>query len=169
MKGIAIAAALAMAVVATGCARFQFYTKADLKGDETGLKLYPAKPYVLVAHQADESKAADISVVYLPDLANPYYATPQSGWGSSNLTMTITNGVLTQFGQQVDNGGAANLTSLGSLVTAVAGARKAVPTVNANETLLEFSLYEVVMDNGRTTLRKVAVDGAPAAPPAPNR
>lgn len=44
-------------------------------------------------------------------------AMARSGWGSSNLTMKLADGRITEFGQQVDSGGAATLSSIASLET----------------------------------------------------
>lgn len=168
MKGIMIAATLAAAAV-SGCAGFEFRSDAALTGAEQGLKLYTPKPYVLVARQGGETKPVDVSIVYLPDLAHPYYAKARSGWGSSNLTMKVTDGMLTEFGQQVDSNAAATLTSVGSLLTAAAGLRtKDVPRDPTKP--LEFSLYEIDNSTGTTILREVAIPGAAgAAALAPKR
>src|SRR5687768_13568288 len=85
-----------------GCARFQFYNNSDLTGAETGIKYYTAKPYLLVARTGNKDKPVEVSVVYLPDMKNPVYASPRSGLGSSNLTLSLSNGMLTAMGQQTD-------------------------------------------------------------------
>jgi hypothetical protein len=124
---------------------------------------------VLVARQGPDTKPVDVSIVYLPDLAHPYYAKARSGWGSSNLTLKVTDGMLTEFGQQVDSNAAATLTSVGSLLTAAAGLRtKDVPRDPTKP--LEFSLYEIDNSTGTTILREVAIPGAAgAAALAPKR
>jgi hypothetical protein len=156
MKGIVIAATLAAAAAVSGCAGFEFRSDAMLTGPEQGLKLYTPKPYVLVARQGGESKPVDVSIVYLPDLAHPYYAKARSGWGSSNLTMKVTDGMLTEFGQQVDSTAASTLTSVGSLLTAAAGLRTKEVTRDVKKPL-EFSLYEIDNTAGTTILREVMI------------
>jgi hypothetical protein len=176
MKGIAMAAtALAVAGALSGCSGFEFYSDASLTGGERGLTLYPPKPYILVARGGPDSKPVDVSVIYLPDLANPYYAKARSGWGSSNLTMSVTNGVLTQFGQQVDNNGAATITSVSGLLTAAGALRKSTD-MGKEDKPAEFTLYEVVSAGGSTQLREVMLTSGgtlsappPAAPPTPKR
>ena len=156
MKGIAIAATLAAGAALSGCAGFEFYSDAALGGPEKGLKLYTPKPYLLVARQGGDAKPVDISIVYLPDLANPYYAKARSGWGSSNLTMKLTDGMMTEFGQQVDSNGAATLTSVGSLLTA-AGALRTKEVARDPKKPLEFTLYEIDNASGTTKLIEVRV------------
>lgn len=168
MKGIVIAATLAAAAV-SGCAGFEFRSGPALDSAEQGLRLYTPKPYVLVARQGGDSKPVDVSIIYLPDLAHPYYAKARSGWGSSNLTMKVTDGMLTEFGQQVDSNAAATLTSVGSLLTAAAGLRTKDVVRDAKHPL-EFSLYEIDNSSGTTTLREVTIpDASGAAPAAPKR
>jgi hypothetical protein len=107
-----------------GCARFQFYKSAELSGSETGIKFYTAKPYLLVARTGNKEKPVEVSVVYLPDLQNPLYASPRSGFGSSNLTLSLSNGMLTAMGQQTDTKVPELLTSVGGLAEALATAKK---------------------------------------------
>lgn len=149
MTKATIAAVLA-AMLLAGCAGFEFYDNAALEGKETGIKFYTPKPYLLVARK--DAKPVEISIVYLPDLSKPHYAKARSGWGSSNLTMKLADGAITEFGQQVDNGGAANLSSLASLATAV-GAK--LLRNDGGEERPEFSLYEI--DTSTNKLKEVEI------------
>jgi hypothetical protein len=106
-----------------GCASLKFYPDKDMKRSEVGLKSYYAKPYVLVARDGTQ-KVTSVNIVYLPDLANPVYAKARSGYGSSNLTLAFSNGMITNFGQQVDTKIPESVTSLGGLVTALATSDK---------------------------------------------
>ncbi len=149
-------AAVVCIVLAAGCARFEFYPDAEMQGVESGIRIYPVKPYLLVAHTGDPSKPVEISVQYIPDLSKPVFAKARSGWGSSNLTMSFSNGIMTQFGQQVDANAAGILSSAGTLATAVGGLRKAeAPTKNGPT--LEFTLYEIDNSAGPTVLRPVQI------------
>ena len=87
--------------------------------------------------------------------------------------MKVTDGMLTEFGQQVDSNAVATLTSVGSLLMAAAGLRTKDVARDAKNPL-EFSLYEIDNTSGTTMLREVsipnAVGAAPvSAPVAPKR
>ena len=155
-----IAVALA-AVLAAGCARFEIYDNAKLAGEETGIKFYTPKPYLLVGRVGGTSKPIEVSIVYLPDLSQPYYAKARSGWGSSNLTMKLADGRITEFGQQVDNTGAATLSSIAQLGTAL-NTKSMAMMQEPGKPKLEFSLYEI--DNSKTpaVLREVEIPNARA-------
>jgi hypothetical protein len=152
-----IAAVACIALATAGCAGFEFYQDAALKGTETGIPIYPAKPYLLVAHTGDPTKPVDVSVQYIPDFSKPVYAKARSGWGSSNLTMTFNNGIMTQFGQQVDANTAGIVSSLGTLATSVGGLKSTQGVKGRDGQTLEFSLYEIDNSGGTTVLRPVAV------------
>ena len=107
-----------------GCARMAFYTDPDVKGQETGIKFFTAKPYLLVARTGAKDKPVEISLLYIPDLAKPVYAKPESGFGSANLTLALSNGMLTSFGQQTDTKVPDLLTAFGALSKDLATARK---------------------------------------------
>jgi uncharacterized membrane-anchored protein YhcB (DUF1043 family) len=118
------AAAICVALCASGCARFAFYSNADLTGRETGIKFYTPKPYLLVARTGAQDKPTEVSVIYIPDLARPIYAQLRTGIGSANLTMTLSNGMLTTIGQDTDTKIPELITALGGFATSVATARK---------------------------------------------
>lgn len=63
-----------------------------------------------------EGYKADI--LTLPDLTEARYAVLHPGYGSSNLSLKLNNGVLTDVGQLVDTKIPEIITALGSLTTA---------------------------------------------------
>jgi len=117
-------AAIAAISLLGGCARMALYTSPNLEGPETGIRFYTPKPYLLVARTGNKDKPIDVSVVYLPDMKNPVYAKPKSGLGSANLTLGMSNGMLTNFGQQTDSKIPDLLTAFGVLNKDLATARK---------------------------------------------
>jgi hypothetical protein len=116
--------AILVVTCVSGCARFAFYSDANLSGVETGVKFYTPKPYLLVARTGSKDKPNDISVIYIPDLSHPIYAKPMVGIGANNLTLALSNGILTTLGQQTDSKIPELLTALGGFATSVATARK---------------------------------------------
>jgi hypothetical protein len=142
---------LAVALIAaatSGCAGLDVYQTPDLSGTQSGIKFYTAKPYVLVARSAAD-KPFEVKVVYLPDLANPLYAKPRTGIGMAKYTLAFNDGgMLTSFNQETD----AKLPELvGNLATLV----KAFDFGRTTETNATFELYEVMVADGKTTLKKV--------------
>lgn len=107
-----VAAGLVVALL-TGCAGVSFYSDPTLK-DKTGIPIYGAKPYVLVARTKAKDKPVEVSIQYLTDYSRVIYAKPRSGFGSSDLKLSLSNGQLTQFGQATD-------TKIPELIAAVSG------------------------------------------------
>lgn len=101
-----------------GCGHIGFYDNPDLSGGETGVKFYTPKPYLLVTRTQVKESPIKAELVYLPDLSKPVYAKAVAGMGSSDLSMTFSNGMLTTFGQKTDPKVAETATGLGGLVTA---------------------------------------------------
>lgn len=114
---------LAVVLGLGGCAGLEFNSDVDMKGQAVGLKSYYPKPYILVARDGT-SKVTSVNVHYLPDLANPVFVKPRSGYGSANLTMAFTNGMISNFGQQTDTK-LPGLPELGGFNLALAAAEKA--------------------------------------------
>jgi len=98
-----------------GCAGINIYSDPSLdKSSQTGIPFYAPKPYLLIKRTGAKDKPIDISVIYIPDTSKTFYAKPKAGFGSSNLSLTFQNGVLTTFGQEVDS-------KVTELISAIAG------------------------------------------------
>jgi hypothetical protein len=119
-KGIAVLIAV---LGLHGCAGVTFYSDATLK-TQTGIPIYAPKPYLLVARTGAKDKPVEVSIVYLNDPQKVIYADPRSGFGSANLTLALSNGQMTSFGQQTDTKIPELITSLGGLITSRATASK---------------------------------------------
>lgn len=118
--------ALSISVLLCGCAGVDFYSTSGLKpGTETGIPIYASKPYLLVSRTGNKDKPTEVTIVHLSDQSKVIYAKPRSGFGSSNLTLSLANGQMTSFGQQVDTKIPEMITSLAGMVTARGGAAKA--------------------------------------------
>jgi hypothetical protein len=107
-----------------GCARVAFYSDPEFEHKITGVKFYTPKPYLLIARTGAKDKPVDISIVYLPDLANPSYARPIAGLGSSDLAMSFTNGMLSSYGEKTDSKIPELISALGSFTGSAAQAAK---------------------------------------------
>ena len=152
MRLFTLGGIVAVLALTAGCARFAIYDNPRLAGEESGIRFYAAKPYILVAENADSQKP-DVSVVYLPDLANPQFARPQSGVGLAKLTMEFSNSILTKFGQETDTKIPELLDSVGSLTKMLAELRRAEPRdLGVARPAEKFQLYEIAVVDGRTQL-----------------
>ena len=152
-----VALLLAAAAICTGCAELQVF---DEKGEQTGIRFYTSKPYLLVAFTGNNDKPVDVSVQHLPDVAHPYYARPRSGiFGTSTLQMNFQDGKLTSFGQTVDSGTAGALTAIGDFQKALAEVARARMEARAKgEALPNFRLYEIYNEVNVVKLREVVID-----------
>jgi hypothetical protein len=152
---------IAFAVLAgflASCASVEVY-KDEALTQKTALRAYTAKPYLLVARTSANAKPIEVSVVYLPDLAHPLFIKPVRGLGSSDLKLTLANGILTSYGLSTDAELADTLKGLGSLLSggaeALSALVKGLPAVAPGEEVVE--LYEVRVEEGKTTLRPVEI------------
>jgi uncharacterized protein YceK len=146
---------LTIIVALSGCAHISFHDPANPKPN-IGLEYYKPKLYLLVTQTKDGTKA---DVLTLPDLKNPRYALLHPGYGSSNLSLKLSNGILTDVGQNVDTKIPETITALSGLATAAAGAvkqpTKADGAVNEGPS---FTLYEIIITGNQLKLRKVAIE-----------
>lgn len=108
-----------------GCAGVTFYSSPDLKG-KTGIPVYGSSPYLLVARTGKADKPVETSIIYITDPNQVIFAKPRSGFGSANLTLALSGGQLTSFGQQTDTKLPELVSSLAGIVTARATADKLV-------------------------------------------
>ena len=108
MKYAKIAVLLGASAVLGGCAGLDF-------GDQ-GLSFYEPKPYLFVSVNKDCVSTA--TLISLPgDKKSVKF---KSGYGSSDLSVALSNGILTNAGQKVDTKVPETITSIASLGTAMA-------------------------------------------------
>lgn len=105
---------LALIFVFTSCSSIKFYSDKDLK-KETGIKVYEPKPYFLVERKTTKDLALKTSIIYLPDYENPTYIKPIKGIGSSDLQLSLNNGMINGYGISSD-------TKIPETITALTGA-----------------------------------------------
>lgn len=100
-----VVAALACAVL-TGCAHIEFDAGK-------GLAYYEPVPHLLVAQGADCSITATLLMLPGPKK----YLRLAEGYGASDLKVSLSDGMITEVGQTVDNRVPETLSSLASLAT----------------------------------------------------
>jgi hypothetical protein len=98
-------------LVLNGCATVKFYDDANLV-HRTGIKYFDPKPYLMISHKAKDQ--TDIQVVYLPDVTSPHYAYFSPGLGTHEFTLSVSNGILSSYGQKAD-------TKIPELITSMTG------------------------------------------------
>jgi len=145
-----------MFFLATSCATVKFYHDPTLK-NETGMRVYSAKPYLLVEYQGTKTVSLKTSIVYLPDLSDPQYIKIKPGIGSSALKIELTNGMLTSYGLTTDTKVPEILGKVTDLLTK---STTSIAGLTSNKTDAEpgqpaFELYETVISNGLTKLVQV--------------
>ena len=119
---------LGIVAIFTGCARISFHDPANPSGD-VEVEYYKPKFYLLVTQNKDGTKADTLT---LPDLTRPRYALLHPGYGSSTLSLKLSNGVLTDVGQTVDTKIPKTITALLGLATAAAMRVALGETISAN-------------------------------------
>jgi hypothetical protein len=133
------------------CAHISFHDPAE-PNRNVGVEYYKPKLYLLLTKGKEGYNA---SILTLPDLAQPRYALLHPGYGSSNLSLKLNNGILTDVGQQVDTKIPETLTALGSLATSGSGLAKLAAQAKAEAGEEPFQLFEIVLRNGELKLKRV--------------
>jgi len=146
-------------LVFTGCASVKFYSDADLK-NETGLRYYTLKPYLLVEFKATEDNTVKTTVIYLPDLENPQYVKTTSGLGSNELKMNFENGALASYGLVSESQIPETLEAFAAMLSKSAYAAQTftgegMPETDASE--VYFRLYEIIPGPDGTKIKEVTL------------
>jgi hypothetical protein len=160
----------------SSCSTVQFYSDSNLS-KKTGLKVYSAKPYLLVEY-AKKDAAKDnkkgktpnedtpgnmTSIIYLPDIGKPQYIKLKAGLGSSDLQVALTDGMVTSYGLKSDSKIPETITSIGGILTGLKALIAKSDSLAAEKSNLKevekpiFDLYEILMDDNGTSLKKVVL------------
>ena len=141
----------------SSCAGVKIYSDPEWQ-HQSSLKFYYSKPFLLVEYNANKDGTNKTTVVYLPDLTEPYYAKKINGLGSSELKIAYDNGAIASFGLSTDS----------KIPESVAGLRGLAATVNQLPLLANdakalkstqektFDLYAIIISEGKLVLKKVA-------------
>jgi hypothetical protein len=144
----------------TGCASVKFYSDPGLK-NETGLRYYTLKPYLLLEYKAEKDNTVKTTVVYLPDLSDPQYIVLRPGIGASEIKMTFANSALESYGVVTESQLPESLEAFAAMLSKSAYATQAftapeIPyTVETGEC---FKLYEIISGHDGTILKEIIPD-----------
>jgi len=142
----------------SGCAASRFYSDPAMK-NESGLKFYTVRPYLLVELRSEKDNTIKTSVIYLPDVSNPQYMRMKPGMGSNEIKLAFTNSVLNTYGSVTESQLPGTIESLAALLNKGADAvsqftgSQSIKTGQDNMDI--FRLYEIIIDEKGTRLKEV--------------
>lgn len=162
MKRLNVLAAIPVALILlSGCATVKIYSDAELK-NETGLRFYTLKPYLLVEYQAGKDNNVTSSVVFLPDIASPQFMKLRPGIGSSELKMTFSNSALESYGVVTDSQLPESMAAFADILSKSAyaaqtfsGTRQEAETGQPQSA--PFRLFEIIITTSGTELKEVGL------------
>lgn len=142
-------------LVYTGCAGVKIYADANLQ-HPTAVQFHYAKPFLLVEHNANKDGTTKTSIIYLPDQTETYYAKMVSGLGNSDLKIAFENGSIASLGTSSDNKILLSTGSLSSLISDLAKSPSPLSTDKKTDTTIpDFELYQIMVVDGKTSLKKM--------------
>ncbi|MGO9138754.1 MAG: hypothetical protein ACLP9S_02685 [Syntrophales bacterium] len=104
----------------TGCAHLEF---TDFTDGKDGVTYYDPKPYLFVSTNKDCITTA--TVIVLPEKKRTVKF--KTGYGTADLSVSLSNGMITSVDQKTDTKIPETITSIASLGTAAASLMKAKP------------------------------------------
>src|SRR5258706_9371482 len=105
---------LAVVSFLTGCAGLTFGPESP-----NALTYYDSKPYLFISTTADCVSTA--TIISIPEARRG--VTFNSGYGTADLSVTLSGGMITAVGQKTDSKIPETLSSVATLATALGGAR----------------------------------------------
>ena len=144
-------------LILTGCASVKFYSDPGLK-NETGLRYYTLKPYLLVEYKAEKDNTVKTSVIYLPDLADPQYMGFRTGIGKNDIKLAFTNSALASYGAVTGSMVSETLEAVASMLSKSAYAAQAFTgpaPAQPDESGTHFRIYEIIPGPAGTTLKEI--------------
>ena len=146
-----------LALYLNACAHITFHDPAQGQKRNIGVEYYKPKLYVLVTQTGEPGKAYKAEIITLPDVSQPRYALLHPGYGSSNLSLKLSNGILTDVGQVGDTKIPETISAVGGLSGLLKGLNLHDP--NAPTTGEHgFWLYEIIQSEGKFKLREVKIE-----------
>jgi hypothetical protein len=116
---------VALTLILSGCATVKFYSDKELK-TESGIEFYSPKPYLVVERNPAKDVSMKMTIVYLPDFSNPKYAKIKPGIGTSDLKLSLENGIITSYGITSDSKIPETLTAISGLVSGTGTSYKSI-------------------------------------------
>ncbi|HUW92484.1 MAG TPA: hypothetical protein VMV74_04930 [Bacteroidales bacterium] len=155
-KLIVFSCVLISLLLMAGCASVNFYSDPDLK-NETGLRYYTLKPYLLVEYQAEKDNTVKTTIVYLPDVSSPQYMVLKPGLGSNDLKMSFSNSALETYGIVSESQLPETLEAFAAMLSKSAYAAQAFtgPQATATEGGPVFKLFEIIYGQDGATLKEI--------------
>jgi hypothetical protein len=120
-----ISIVVTIALLSSGCAAVRFYNDSGLTS-ETGIEFFSPKPYLLVEMSPAKDVAIKTTIFYLPDRGNPHYAKLKPGFGTSDLKLSLENGILTSVGLNSDSKIPESVTALSGIISGVGTSFKSI-------------------------------------------
>jgi len=111
--------------ILSGCATVKFYSDKELT-KESGVEFYSPKPYLIVERNPAKDVSMKMTIVYLPDFNNPKYAKLSPGFGTSDLKLSLENGIITSYGINSDSKIPETLTAISGLVSGTGTSYKSI-------------------------------------------
>ncbi len=141
----------------SGCAGVKFYSDPELT-KRTGLVHYEPKPYLLIEYDSEKGDTPkNLKLIFLPDFTKPTYTKVINGLGANDVSLTLNNGILSNFGAKTDS-------KIPELITPLLGTLSEIiknNTTQTNQAVESNSnkkeiicLYEIIIDSKGTSLRK---------------
>jgi hypothetical protein len=144
-----------------GCASVQFYSSGDLQ-TRTGLRFYTAKPYLLVEQKSEKNMTFKTSIVYLPDLASPQYMSFKPGFGSKELRMAFTDGMIKSYGLNSTSDVPQTINSIARLLGKTPDVLNQMAAADLSNLQPpgepSFILYEILFSANGTILKRVSTE-----------
>jgi len=124
---------LILSIILSSCAGINVYSDGSLK-HKTAIKVHLPKPFLLVERSPAKDVDIKATIVYLPDLSESLYIKAKNGIGTSNLTLNLEKGYLSQYGAVIDS-------KTPEIITAVTGGLAAfLPFTKSADTATEAAL-----------------------------
>jgi hypothetical protein len=154
---IILSVTLTCFVIIEGCASVKVYSDPEMK-NETGLRYYTLKPYLLVEYMAEKDNTVRTTIVYLPDISSPQYMVLRSGIGSASIKMDFSNSALQSYGLVTDSQLPEAMEAFAAMLSKSAYATQAFtgsrPTSTEGGPVVK--LFEVIAGPGGTMLKEVS-------------
>lgn len=142
----------------SSCATVKFYEDANLT-KESGIEFYSSKPYLLVERKPAKDIAIKSTIIYLPDMVSPKYAKLKPGFGSSDLKLNLSNGIITSYGVVTDSKVPETITALTGVLGTTGTTAKALAEIfKANSETAEQSRDASNMGAAAEIIRGVISD-----------